>query len=115
MTWLNPEELTKLWGVAKNLADFDFGEASDEDKVDNYLDRLLGRPKVKAYNYEKAAFLILDVIEAQLGKRPTQKINREVKLWCQRRGRESANETLQYPKVRKSLQDSLLQSRFTVI
>jgi len=110
MTWINREELTKLWGVARNLATFDFGESSDEDKLENYLDRLLGRPTLKAYQYEKATFLILDVVETQLEKKPTQKMIREVKLWCQRRGRESANESLQYPKVKTRFAPFLSQS-----
>jgi len=33
MTWVNEKELLNLWAVAKNLADFDFNAASDEEKV----------------------------------------------------------------------------------
>ena len=100
MTWVNEKELLNLWAVAKNLADFDFNTATDEEKVYNYLDRLENRPLQRSYVYEKAPPLILDVIETHLGKRPTQKIAREVNNWCRRRGRDSGKNELQYPKVR---------------
>jgi len=97
MTWVNAKELLNLWAVAKNLADFNFDEASDLEKVYNYLDRLENRPLQRSYVYEKAPPLILDVIEANLG-RPTQKISREVNNWCRRRARDSGKDELQYPK-----------------
>ena len=40
MTWLNEKDLTRLWYVAEKLGGINYGEASDEDKIINYLDRL---------------------------------------------------------------------------
>ncbi len=103
MSFLNKQELTKLWNVAKILTD-GFDEATDEGKVDIFLEKLSNRPLQKAYTYEKAKTIILDVVEDELEKPPTAAIKRKVKLWTTRTARASGKETLQFPKVTKKSQ-----------
>ena len=79
-----------------------FEAADDEEKVNIFLDKLYERPLLAAYTYQRGAVPILDVIEAELKKPPTAAIKRQVKLWTQRRARESAKEYLQYPKVTRN-------------
>jgi len=99
MTFLNKKELEGLWKVAKQLTTENFEAAKDEEKVDIFLDRLSCRPLQKAYTYQRGGPVILDIIEAELGKPPTAAIKRMVKNWTTRRARESGKVTLQFPKV----------------
>ncbi|CBY41017.1 unnamed protein product, partial [Oikopleura dioica] len=105
MSFLNKQELTELWSIAKILTDEDFDEATDEGKVDIFLERLNNRPLQKAYTYEKAKTIILDVIEDELEKPPTAAIKRKVKLWTTRTARASGKETLQFPKQAEYVTD----------
>ncbi|CBY11108.1 unnamed protein product [Oikopleura dioica] len=104
MSFLNKQELTELWSVAKILTD-GFDEATDEGKVDIFLERLSNRPLQKAYTYEKAKTIILDVVENELEKPPTAAIKRKVKLWTTRTARASGKETLQFPKQAEYVTD----------
>jgi integrase len=101
MPWLNKSELETLWEVAKNLAHRhdlgDFEAADDLGKVEIYLNSLLKRPMLKAYVYQSGITIIADVVEKKLG-RTSAVIKRTIKTWCERRGRESARDSLQYPK-----------------
>jgi len=105
MSFLNRQELTELWSIAKILTDENFDDATDEGKVDIFLERLSNRPLQKAYTYEKAKTIILDVIEDELEKPPTAAIKRKVKLWTTRTARASGKETLQFPKQAEYVTD----------
>ena len=72
MSFFNQVDLKDLWAVARLLSEANFDEASDEEKVDIYLERLSMRPLQKAFSYEKAKFLILEVIEQEIGSQPTK-------------------------------------------
>ena len=98
--WLEAENLKELWDLAEALAPFKYDEVEDEDAIQHFLDRLLLRPKLKAYAYSKGAILIQDVAAQKLNKILTPKLKRQIKLWCEHRARESAKETLQFPKVK---------------
>ena len=101
MLWLSTAELETLWDIAKNLAHRhghgDFEAADDLGKVEIYLESLLKRPMLKAYVYESGITKIADVVEKKLGK-TSAVIKRTIKTWCERRARESARDSLQYPK-----------------
>lgn len=112
MTFLNRKELEGLWEVAKQLTMENFEAATEEEKVDIFLDRLSRRPLQKAYTYQRGSSIILDVIEAELGKPATAAIKRKVKNWATRRARESSKETLQYPKVKNKEKESLKRVLF---
>ena len=99
MGFLSKEELTDLWNVTRILSEVDFDNASDDEKVDIFLERLSKRKLQKAYVYEKAKTVVLDVIEAEIKTKPSREMARKVGLWASRTARESAKETLQYPKV----------------
>ena len=99
MTWLNKQDLTRLWQIAQKLAEFDFKKASDEEKLNNYLDRLSCRDLLPSYAYSAGIGKIQGVVEQQFQKPLTQKLKRAIITWCERRARESAKENLQYPKV----------------
>lgn len=101
MTWLKLEELRTLWEVAESLADFSYDSATAEEIVEHFLNRLCARPVLAAYAYEKGKVTIRDVVEEKLKIQIPSKMKREINLWCERRARESAEKTLQYPKVRK--------------
>ena len=101
MAFLNRDELADLWNAARILDDR-FENADDEEKVNIFLERLNKRPLRKAYAYETAKVTLIDVIEAEIGTKPSGPIRRRVALWASRKARESAKETLQFPKVIKT-------------
>ncbi|CAG5084493.1 Oidioi.mRNA.OKI2018_I69.PAR.g10654.t1.cds [Oikopleura dioica] len=86
------------WEVAEAMATFNYNEAEIDDVIQHFLDRLLTRPTLKAYAYEKGITTIQDVVASQMKKTLTAKQKRKIKTWCEHRARESAAETLQYPK-----------------
>ena len=90
MSYLNKQELTDIWYIAKILSEVDYSKASDEKKVDIFLEKLSQRPIGKAYTYEKAKTPIMDVIEKELGHLPAKNIGRKVTNWTTRTARESA-------------------------
>ncbi|CAG5089405.1 Oidioi.mRNA.OKI2018_I69.PAR.g12205.t1.cds [Oikopleura dioica] len=98
MTWLDYKNLLEHWEVAEAMATFSYDEAEIDDVIQHFLDRLLTRPTLKAYAYEKGIVTIQDVIVSRLKKPLTPKQKRKIKTWCEHRARESATQTLQYPK-----------------
>ena len=91
MTWLNAKDLEIFWNVARNLATFDYDSASDEDKVENFLESLLERPTLRAYAYKHGISTITNLVEKKLDKPPPKVIKRRIVLWCEHRARESAD------------------------
>ncbi|CAG5086611.1 Oidioi.mRNA.OKI2018_I69.PAR.g11282.t1.cds [Oikopleura dioica] len=105
MTWLEFEHLKEIWDVTEALSNPNEEEKDDESIIQNFLDRLLDKPKLKAYAYGKGVVIIQDVAAAKLKKPLTSKLKRQIKLWCERRARESAKESLQYPKQAEILDE----------
>ncbi|CAG5094395.1 Oidioi.mRNA.OKI2018_I69.XSR.g13518.t1.cds [Oikopleura dioica] len=105
MTWLEFEHLKEIWDVTEALTNPEAEEADDESTIQNFLDRLLDKPKLKAYAYGKGVVIIQDVAASKLKKPLTSKLKRQIKLWCERRARESAKESLQFPKQAEVLDE----------